>query len=121
MKKLKTIAIITPTLLVCMALTAATASAYTLYDSKYGASNFNSAWSLVKEGDEGLGVAYMEYGFNKYAIDEDFVWTNHTSNGHSAIVTRGGSDSSSASSSKMSWAKIEVKHTNVYVEYQMVY
>ncbi len=63
----------------------------------------------------------MTYGFNKYAIDEDYTWTIHDTNGTTAIVTRGGSDSSSDSASAGSWAKIEVTHNNVMVKYEMIY
>lgn len=67
------------------------------------------------------GKGKMEYGFNKFVIDEDFTWTIHDSNGHTAIVTRGASNSSSDSASAGNWAKIEVSHNNVMVEYVMNY
>ncbi|UKS25912.1 hypothetical protein LOZ80_30860 [Paenibacillus sp. HWE-109] len=120
MKKIKATALITSALVLGTALASVSASAATLSDSKNGASYFTSAWALEKQ-VPGTTPGKMYYGFNKFAIDEDFTHTIHDANGHTAIVTRGASNSSSAAGNAGKWAKIEVTHNNVSVQYSMIY
>lgn len=119
MKKSKIVSILSVALLMSMTLSALTASAASISASRNGASYFTKAWTAELATNDGKGK--MKYGFNKFAIDEDFTWTIHDSNGHTAIVTRGTSNSSSDSASAGDWAKIEVTHNNVLVTYVMNY
>lgn len=119
MKKFKIASIATVALVLSLSLSALTASAASIEASRNGASNFEKAWKAELSTADKKGK--MQYGFNKFAIDEDFTWTIHDSNGHTAIVTRGSSNSSSSSGSAGSWAKVEVTHNNVSVKYTMNY
>jgi len=78
--------------------------------------SFTSAWELPASGTDWV----MLYGFNKYAIDEDYTHTKHYSTSHTAIVKNNNgqfSDSDTANN----WAKIEVTHSGTSIEYKLVY
>ncbi|WP_413405575.1 hypothetical protein [Paenibacillus amylolyticus] len=76
---------------------------------------FTKSWELVASGPSWI----MEYGFNKFAIDEDYVHTKHSGVSHTALLSNGSNYSNSANAGN--WAEVDVSHQGTYVTYSIVY
>lgn len=77
---------------------------------------FARAWTLTDSGGSGSATWEVEYGFNKFAIDEDFIHGYHNSKGHTVKLTNG-NDTYSDSNSAGKWSRIDVRHAGQTVYY----
>ncbi|MNW45229.1 hypothetical protein D3C74_224880 [compost metagenome] len=90
---------------------AASASAYS--SSGQG---FARAWTLTDSGGTGSATWEVEYGFNKFAIDEDFIHGYHNSKGHTSKLTNA-TNTFSNSDTAGNWSGIDVVHNGSLVYY----
>lgn len=81
---------------------------------------FSKAWESSVNGGSGDNTYTMIYGFNKYAIDEDYCHTYHNSLGHTAILTNA-TNTFSNSDKAGKWARVDVIHSGNSVTYKMEY
>ncbi|WP_422659875.1 hypothetical protein ACK8P5_04940 [Paenibacillus sp. EC2-1] len=98
-----------------LSLLSLTLSAFaSAYDS--GGHGFGSSWTAYDDGGTGFNTWEVKYGFNKYAIDEDFIHGYHNSKGHTVKLTNGNgtySDSDTAGN----WSRVDVRHSGNAVYY----
>lgn len=87
-----------------------------------GTQGFTTGWQTTTYGDDrgdGYGTrAKMTYGFNTFAINEDFTWADHSLKKHSAIVQNNKGTFMSAKKAAGTTAKIEVTHSGNVIIYQ---
>ncbi|OAB40795.1 hypothetical protein [Paenibacillus glacialis] len=92
---------------------AASASAY---DS--GGKGFANSWTSYDAGGSGFNTWNLEYGFNKFAIDEDFIHAFHNSKAHSVKLTNdNGNNNHTGAGDPSTWATIDVRHSGSFVYY----
>lgn len=77
--------------------------------------DFTSPWELYATEDS--GKANMTYGYNVFAINEDYTWASHSSNYHYAAVHNGNGSFSGPNKPGSELSKIEVTHSGAYVSY----
>lgn len=95
---------------------AASASAETKsYNS--GGMGFANSWTLADSGGSGFNTWEVNYGFNKFAIDEDFIHGYHNQKAHTVKLTNGNGTPFSDSASGGSWSRIDVRHSGTFVYY----
>lgn len=90
----------------------ATSSSAFAYSS--AGQTFTKSWELSDSGTNWT----INYGFNDWAIDEDFTHTKHMTRSHVAKVVNG-SGSHADSDKEGNWAGIEVTHKGSTVYYYM--
>jgi hypothetical protein len=102
---------------VVLGLVASSSSAFaTEVQRNSSGQSFSSAWELLATGTDWV----MEYGFNKYAIDEDYAHTKHATKSHTAILKNGNGQYSN-SDSATNWAEVDVVHAGTAITYSIVY
>lgn len=77
---------------------------------------FAKAWTLTDSGGSGVATWEVEYGFNKFAIDEDFIHGYHNSKGHVSKLTNG-NNTFSDSDVAGNWSEVDVVHAGNLVYY----
>ena len=78
--------------------------------------SFSSSWQAADSGTDWV----IEYGFDKFLIDEDYAHTLHNSLHHTATVTNAnGSYSDDAGAGN--WAKVDITHSGATVSYSIQY
>ncbi|MGF7049398.1 hypothetical protein J2T13_003909 [Paenibacillus sp. DS2015] len=83
---------------------------------------FANSWTLYDSGGTGFHTWEVNYGFNKWAIDEDFIHGYHDSKAHQVKLTNASGtipfvDSDIAGN----WAEIDVRHAGNFVYYDFNY
>lgn len=81
-----------------------------------GGKGFARAWQVTDQGGSGFNTWEVRYGFNKWAIDEDFIHGFHDSKGHAVKLTNGNSTYSDSDNGG-SWSRIDVRHSGNAVYY----
>ncbi len=85
--------------------------------------SFTNPWRLYHTGDSGR--ASLTYGYNTFAINEDYAWANHSTKTHHAMVSRVGGSSQGAfngpSRPAGTVAKKEITHMSPEVFYHCVF
>lgn len=82
----------------------------------YSSSYFNEPWEQV-EGGSGWT---MIYGYNEFAINEDYVHSLHSYLAHTSKITHSG-HSHQTTAVAGSWANVDVVHSGSPVYYYMYY
>ncbi|MNW44448.1 hypothetical protein D3C74_216830 [compost metagenome] len=91
----------------------------TLFESKSydsGGRGFARSWEASDSGGSGFNTWEVEYGFNKFAIDEDYIHGYHNSKGHAVKLTNGNSTFSDSDNAG-SWSRVDVTHSGNSVYY----
>lgn len=103
----------------CSLMVPATICASAADSVSASASSFSDDWERYKEADDGLGV--LTYGFNTFAIDEDYAWASHDTKSHYASLknAKGWHTGSAKAGGKLS--RVDVTHRGTSVSYYMYY
>ena len=85
------------------------------YSITNGGKGFSSAWerSVTSDG----GKAILKYGFNKFAVDEDYAHAYHSTKRHYAYVKNSNGSFSGSNANSKRWSKIEVRHKGSSITY----
>ncbi len=109
------------------ATTTVNAATITFSTKKPSQMKFSSAWERTRDihaKDTAVVVGTLCYGYNTFAINEDYVWTRSAIYGHKSVVKNAkGSFSSSKhkATTTSRWAKIEVTHKGTSPTYKIVF
>ena len=110
-------------LMATVTIVPAAAAGYTDYAYVGTSSSFNSEWEKTRTYNVGsTTVAYMVFGYDTDWIKEDYVWTKATECYSTAMVKRGGHDTSYCEGTEQGqnvYSKIEVTHKTYYVYYKI--
>lgn len=85
------------------------------YSTTNNGKGFKKAWELSVTCDSNKGV--LTYGYNTFAINEDYAHAYHSSKKHYAYVKNGKGSFSGSNKSKGKWSKIEVTHKGTTITY----
>lgn len=85
------------------------------YYTTNGNKTFDKAWELSVTSDNGKGV--LTYGYNTFAINEDYAHAYHSTKSHYAYVKNGNGSFSGSNVGKGKWSKIEVTHKGNTITY----
>lgn len=82
--------------------------------------NFSASWML--EDPRGSGTTYrnLQFGYNKFAIDEDVAKTYSQSTSHTATITNT-NGTYNQNTSAGSWTNLQVRHAGNNVTYIITY
>lgn len=100
-----------------MTLPSLTVSAQSL--SKTYSGSFSKAWERYASGDN--GKANLTYGYNTWAINEDYAWAKHNTKSHYAALKNGSGWHTGSGKKAGSTSKIEVTHKGSKISYYCYY
>ncbi len=85
---------------------------------------FNSKWEYVvyikySDGESSSNCAKMVFGFDTYAIDEDFCWTYGYTQRTQASLTNGNGTFAASKANVSRWSRVEKIHSGKVVEYRI--
>lgn len=83
------------------------------------ASSFDSAWELYASSAD--GKANMTYGFNTYAIHEDYVHGIHSTLSHYSALNNGSGWHTGTGKDAGKYSNVDVTHSGSYVSYYLFY
>ena len=82
-------------------------------------SSFTEPWERYKASTD--GKASLTYGYNVFAINEDYSWASHSTNNHYAALNNGNGSFAGPNAGGASVSKIEVTHAGTSVSYYNYY
>ena len=77
--------------------------------------SFSKAWQLYHSGDSGR--ASLTYGYNTFAVHEDYAWANHSTKKHRAAVARNNQTYKGTEKVAGTVSKKEIPHMTPEVAY----
>ncbi|SET56154.1 mediterrocin family bacteriocin [[Clostridium] polysaccharolyticum] len=79
------------------------------------ASSFSKPWERYKSGDN--DNAELTYGYNTWAIDEDYAWAKHNTKSHYASLKNGTGWHTGSGKGAGSLSRVDVTHSGSSVSY----
>lgn len=76
---------------------------------------FSKAWELSVTSDDNKAI--LKYGFNTFAINEDYAHAYHSTKSHYAYLKNGKGSFSGKNKGSGSWSKIEITHKGSSIVY----
>lgn len=107
---------------ICMAFMAVTFSNLNVSAASISATNpkaFDAPWERYISSED--GKATLTYGFNQFAINEDYAWATHATKNHYASLKNGNGWYTGPNKGAGSTSKIEVTHNGTSVSYYCNY